>query len=145
VTEAQALEAILNAWENRWLVLHPADVDDPDYVPYTFDNETFQGVARWVRVTVVNTSRQQTTSGPVGSRRFEQRGRIAVQLFGDVNQGALELAQLSDDVRAILEGQTITVGNQEIALFEGESTTAPTDGRWAMRMVVVGFLYTLIG
>lgn len=136
---------MLDAWEDRWLVLHPAETTDPDYVPYVFDNEAATGVTRWARVTVVETSRLQTTSGPIGSRRFEVRGRIAVQLFADVDQGALELAELADDVREILQGKAIAVGNQEIALFESQSNPATTDGRWFMKLVTTSYLYTQIG
>jgi len=91
--------------------------------------------------------RQQTTSGPNGTRRVEQRGRLAVQLFADVDQGGLDLAGLADDVRKVLEGKAITVldedtgATEQIALFETSSSPAPTDGRWTMGIAVTTFLY----
>jgi len=134
-------------FENGWLLLHPNDPTDPDYVPIAFDNEAFTAPTSWVRVSVVNTVRQQTTSGPNGTRRVEQRGRLAVQLFADVDQGGLDLAGLADDVRKVLEGKAITVldedtgTTEQIALFETSSSPAPTDGRWTMGIAVTTFLY----
>lgn len=144
VTEAQAVEAMLEFWQDGWEALHPDDPIDPDYVPYTLDNEAMAAVTKWARVTIVNTVRTQTTSGPKGTRRYEQRGRIAVQLFGDVDKGSLELVALGDDVRKVLQGQAVVVADQEIALFEANAVPAGTDGRWNMRLVTVGFMYTAI-
>lgn len=142
MTEAQATEAILEAWEDGWGELHPNDPLDPDYVPFTLDNEAFTAVPNWVRVTIVNTVRTQTTSGPKGTRRFEQRGRIAVQLFASVDAGSKPIAELADDVREVFEGEAIVVAGQEIALFEAESRPIPTDGAWNMALVTIGYCYT---
>lgn len=144
VTEAQAVEAMLERWEDGWGDLHPDDPTDPDYVPYTLDNEGFDSVDKWARVTIVNTVRGQTTTGPEGTRRYEQRGRIAIQLFSDVDRGPIEMASLCDDVRKVFEGKAIVVAAQEIALFEGASSPLPTNGRWNMSIVSIGFLYTAI-
>lgn len=142
MTEAQALEAMLEFWEDGWGELHPDDPNDPDYVPFTLDNEAFTALSKWVRVTIVETTRVQTTSGPPGSIREEVRGRIAVQVFSDIDKGPLESAQLADDVRTALAGAAITVGQQQIALFEGQPGGPPTtDGRWYMRLVQVPYLY----
>lgn len=137
MTDAQAVKAMLDKWATGWTGLH-ADI------PYTLDNENFTGVPTWARVTIVNTVRTQTTVGPKGTRRFEQRGRIAVQLFGDIDKGSLELVALGDDVRSLLQGEAIVVDDQEIALFEAAATPAGTDGRWNMRLVTIPFLYTAI-
>lgn len=150
MTEAEANEAILEAWEDGWESRHPDDPDDPDFVPWTPDNEAFEAVKAFARITIVPTVRLQTTSGPVGTRRYQQRGIIAVQLFCDASpsvdqDGGFTCAELADDVRRVFEGGAIAVAGQQIALFEGESTGVTTDGRWAMKVVRTGFLYEAIG
>ena len=136
MTEAQAVEAILETWKAGWDILHPADC------PVTFENEAFTSVSQWARVTIVHTDRRQMTLGPVGSRRFETRGRVAIQLFADLDQGIGRTATLNGDARAVLEGKTIVVGNENVALFGGATTNLPTDGRWSMSVVNVPFFYT---
>lgn len=145
MTEAQAVEAMLEHWENGWEGLHPEDPDDPDHVKVVYDNEAAVGVPLWARVTIIETLRQQTTSGPKGTRRFEVRGRIAVQLFAEVDQGSGPITALSDDVRTVLQGQTIAVGSEEIALFETVGAAITTDARWAMRLIATTYLYQCIG
>lgn len=142
MTEAQALEAIYGRWKTGWEALHSQVSTDPSYAPYVFDNESFDAVDRWARVSVINTTRIQTTSGPKGTCRVEQRGYIAIQLFGARGKGAGELATLADDVRKVFESEAITVGDQELAVFEGASDRPTTDGRWFMKLVRCGFLYT---
>ena len=144
VTEAEAVEAIQEWWESGWESLHPSDPNDPQHIPYAYEAEDFGAVAAFATVTIVNTVRQQTTSGPVGSRRFEQRGYIAVQLFTGKGEGVFDIVSLADDVRAVFEGKALVVGDQEIALFEGASGGTTTDARWSMKLVTIPFWYQAI-
>lgn len=138
MTEAQAVEAIQEAWEAGWEALHPADPNDPDHVPYVFDNEAAPTEATWARVAIVPTVRDQTSLGPPGSRRYEQRGQIAVQLFGPVDAGRGPLVTLADDVRTVLEGKSLGGG----VYTEGAATRAiPATGDWDMLVVTVPFAF----
>jgi len=125
----------MERWASDWALLHPTDV------PFTLDNEAMIAVTKWARVTIVHTSRQQTTCGPKGSRRYEIRGRIAVQLFVDVDKGAAELAALADDTREVFEGEAIAAAGEEIALFEGATNPIATDGRWNLAVIQFPFVY----
>jgi hypothetical protein len=136
VTEAQAIEAIYERWQTGWTALHPADV------PFTFDNEAFEAPTKWARVAVRHTTRPQISLGPPGSRRFEARGYIAVQLFADVNNGRGELAGLADDVRTVLESQLVTgTGSDAVYTYGSATNEVTSDGRWAMSLVLVPFMY----
>lgn len=135
MTEAQAVEAVLEAWKAGWAALHPADV------PYTEDNEAFTAPTTWARITIVHSFRQQITLGPIGSRRYEHRGQIAVQLFGDIDRGRLQLSTLADDVRKVLEGVAILVGSEALDTYGGTTREQPTDGRWNQSTVVIPFKY----
>ncbi len=137
MTEAQAIEAILQRWETGWLVLHPAS-PHADHVPYVFDNEVLEAPALWARVTVIGATRRQATMGPNGGRRFEDRGNIFVQLFGAIDAGDRPLALLAADVRTVLEARRIGTP-ADIVTYEGTSRPSPSDGRWAMRTVTVPY------
>lgn len=131
MTEAEAVEAIKQRWIDAWPGLQPS-------VPYTFDNELYDAPATWARVSVLHTVREQTTSGPTNGRRFEARGQIFVQLFGEVNVGSKPLSLLADSVREVFESRRI---GDEVVTYAGSTRESPTDGRWAMRVVTVPFFY----
>lgn len=131
MTEAQAIEAVLQRWIDAWPGLQPT-------VPYTFDNESFEGVASWARVSLVHRSREQVTMGGAGSRIFDARGSIVVELYGDVDAGRRPLATLADSVRSVLEARRI---GDFLVTHAGATRELPTDGRWARSSVVVPFWY----
>jgi hypothetical protein len=144
MTEAEAVEAIYQQWEDGWEALHPADPEDPDHVPYVFDNETLTAPAQWARVTIVHADRQQESMGGVGSRRVHITGSIGVQVFSDVNEGQHGRALLCDDVRTALELQSISAPDDDepIRTFAGATQNPTTDGRWFSATVVIPFRYT---
>lgn len=141
MTEAQAVEAIAEAWQDGWELLHPDDPADPDYVPYVYDNEELTAPALWARVTIAHSVAVVGTMGPAGARRFDRRGNIAVQLFGDVNVGRLQLSCLADDVRSVLEAKPILSGSDVLVTFAGTTREGKTDGRWNQSMIVIPFRY----
>lgn len=136
MTEAQATTAIFEWWKAQWAILHPSDV------PYTFDNEAFTSVSKWARVALGGFVRNQTSLGPPGTRRYEARGNIGIQLFSDVDKGALELAALADDVRKVYESVLIPVSaGDNVNTYAGSTRPVTTDGRWNMSLVVVPFSF----
>ena len=131
MTEAQAIEAILQRWADTWPGLQAA-------VPYTFGNEVLEAAAIWARVTVIPTVREQTTMGPAGARKFEDRGHIFVQLFGAIDVGDKPLALLAADVRTVFEARRIGTP-ADINTYAGTPGRVSSDGRWAMRTVTIPF------
>lgn len=137
MTEAQAIEAILQYWEAGWAPLNPA-------IPWTADGEVFEAVTSFVEVQISHSDRHQVTIG--SNRRFATTGTIQVVLHGDINVGRQALAELADDVRAVLEGVAITaLGIDEpVVTFAGSTQNETTEGRWMMSTVSVPFRYDRI-
>ncbi len=136
MNRAEAEEAILERWDSSWSSLQPA-------IPFTFDNEEFEGVDQWARVTIRPSSSRQVTMGPVGSRRFERRGNIFVQLFGPIDVGSKPLALLSADVRTALESRSIAGvgGGEPVSTYAANEQDVGTDGRWYIVVLSVAFSY----
>lgn len=132
MTDAEAEEAILQRWDEVWPTLHPA-------IPYTFENETYAAIAAWARVTVVPTTRAQKTQGHEGMRRFENQGRIMVQLFGAIDVGTKPLNDLVASVREVYEARRI---GGDIVTRAAAAVRESTDGAWAMRMVSIPYDYS---
>ncbi len=143
MTEAQAIEAILQHWEAGWEAIHPAAPADLDHVPWTAENETFDSVAAWVRISIVPTVSNQASMAGVGFRRWARMGQIAVQIFTDVNAGDQARALLADDVRTVLEGASISTAgvSEPVRAYAGSTTDKTTDGAWNMCVVTVPFRY----
>lgn len=138
MNEREAKQAIIDEWEAEWPTLHPPDVDDPDYCPFTYDNEIAESTTRWARLSVRHTTSAQTTMGSAPSRRFQREGVIFVQLFGNTDAGCGELSDLAADVRTVLEGQRLG----DLVIYAGLTQEQPTDGVWAMATVQLPFRYT---
>lgn len=134
--EAEAIEAICLRWKTSWDVLQPT-------IPYTFDNDAFNAVPGFARVTVQHTTSQQHTLGAPSSRRFERRGNIMVQLFGDVDVGRKALSTLVADVRTTLEAQAINAasGGEPLTTQAAATREVPSTGRWYAFIVVIPFIY----
>lgn len=129
MTEAEAEEAIKQRWIAEWSAAQPT-------VPFTLDNESFDSVANWARLTIIPTTRAQTTMG--ANAKHETRGQIMVQLFGAADTGGAGLAGLCDAVRTIFERKRFG-SPAVIVTYEGASRGPTTDGRWYMRVVSVAF------
>lgn len=129
MTEAQAFEVMKARWISAWVAEQPT-------VPYCFEGEIIDSADTWVRVTFRPTLRAQATLGPAGGRRFEDRGRIFVQLFTPIGAGEATMLSLAESVRNVFESRTIDV---ELRTYSATRRMAPDgqregfeDGRWVM-------------
>ncbi len=137
MTEADAIEAISKRWSVSWSALQPA-------IPFVFDNEADHSVDSWARVSIQPTSSRQISMGPAGTRRFERRGNIFVQLFGALNVGRAALATLAADVRTTFEAQTIATaggGGEPIVTYAASMQDVSTDERWSIVVATVPFSF----
>lgn len=137
MTEAQAIELIAERWAASW---GPTP-------PYGFDNEAFRSLdPQWARVTVQHTTSMQLTHGPIGGRRFEYRGNIVVQLFGDVDAGRAGVSTLVEAVKVALDSQSLG-GSPSVeplttyAATTRETQSKATEGKWYQLNVIVPFVY----
>lgn len=133
MTEAEAIEALTQHWLDTWPALQPTLAD-----AVVFDNEVLDSLDTWIRVSFVHTIRRQQTMGTEGGRKYESRGNISVQLFGPIDVGVKQLAGFADDVRKVYEGRRLA---DELTTYAGSSREGPSDGRWAMRIVTIPFVY----
>lgn len=133
MTEAEAHEAIRQRWEDGWEAIH--DAGSGDFVPHTFENETFDAVAAWVHVAIEPTVRERSTQGSTAGK-YDSRGIVRVRIFADVNEGATRITELASEAIAVLEEYR----DAELVIHEGSARPGPTDGRWVMRVVTVPFV-----
>lgn len=138
MTDAEAEEAILQRWLDTWTTLTGGTNDAPT-VPFQLPNENFTATdGPWCRVAVLPTVRTQSTQGRAGTRRFTNRGRIMVQLFGPINAGMRALNLLVAHVRTVFEARRI--GN-DITTEAASSPREAEDGSWAQLTVSIPYDY----
>lgn len=147
MTESEAIEAILEHWENQWDDLHVSDPEDPDYVPWCTRNESkttddVGELGAWVRITINPTTDEQVTMGGVGSRKFHQRGTVMVQIFvavnhivdGEVFDGDEVMLGLVEDVRSVFRQR---IG--DVNTYGARRENLPEDGVWNACVVVIEY------
>lgn len=82
-------------------------------IPYSLDNEGFTPPAAggWVRLSVRHTISTQETLGPIGSRKFERRGLIFVQVFVPKNDPIKNADTYVTTIKNALEAVTLLDDN----------------------------------
>lgn len=143
MTEAEFIETVYEQWESGWEDLHSADPSDPSHVPFTFKSEAFSTdqlgeLGAWIRISIIHTAAEQTTSGTAPNRKFERRGNVWAQLFAPQGSGVGLLATLAGDVRTVLEGMRLGEAN----LYAGDTREGSDEPTWATSTVVIPFRYT---
>lgn len=141
MTEVEAVDAIQQRFITAWEAEMP--LDDLGNVAYTFEGEGFEAPANWARVTVLHASARQTSAGGTGTRRFERRGNVFVQLFTDVELGRRAASRLADVARTVFEAQRVSVAGDDepIVLYAGQTREVETEGRWVRTTVSFPFTY----
>lgn len=131
--EARAIEAMYRRFHDRWPLVAPS-------VAYAFENEIGEAPSSpWARVSARHTTAEIATMG--ANQLIERRGWLYVQIFGDVDAGRAPLAELAALARQALEGCSLELGPGRLHLYEGGSRESPGDGRWALTLVSVPFMY----
>lgn len=135
MTPAQAIELIHQRWRDQWDAMHPT-------VSYALDNELFRGsTPTWVRVHVTGGRSEQRSMGPVGRRRFEHFGTIAVQIFGEADQGRGPVDALCGSARAVLQSLELRAGGDPLWTRAAELQSVAQRDNWWTALVVVPFSY----
>jgi hypothetical protein len=139
MTQDELEKAILERWESGWDALHPP-APDPDFIPVAYGNESFDGVPVWVHVAIEPTVRVRTTQGRAFGR-YLAKGIIRVRLFGSVDVGSSQLAQLVDeiigteDAAGVLDEANIN----GLIYREGNPRPGPSEPGWEMRVITVPY------
>lgn len=140
MTQDELETAIKQRWESGWEALHPADPSDPDHVPWTTDNESFDGVAAFAHIAIEPTVRVRTTQGR-SYAKYEARGIIRVRLFGSIDVGAAQLAGFVDEIVGTpdTEGVLDEARIGDLIYREGSHRKGASDGAWEMRVITVPY------
>ncbi len=132
MTEADATEAIAQAWAIGWDAIHGDSSGDE--VPAVFEGEIGDAGSEWVRMAIVpNISQLQT----LDAQQRERTAVIAVQIFTLPISGTRRASELVDDVRTVLEAQVLASGTERIWTMAATATPGVNDGAWVMRLVTV--------
>jgi hypothetical protein len=133
MTEAQAKIAISGRWVTAWAAAAPG-------APLALGNEAATppaGAGLFSALSFGPLQERQLTQGPAGSRRFEARGTVVVRLFGPVDKGVNQLAELAAAVRTALASQSIVVsGTEAVVLWSGAAVEAKQGGWWTNTVTV---------
>lgn len=132
-TSNEARQEIYSTLKTAWESAYPT-------TPLVFANEAFdsEGVEEYGSVELRQTGSGQTL-GAVGSRLFERRGLVFVQLYAAVNRGLARLDELSKTVLDTLEAKTLPVNN--VFLYNGVFRELPPSGPWVRGSVTIQVTY----
>lgn len=132
VTDADACEAIAQAWRTGWDTLHGSGSGDE--VADVLEGEIGESDSEWVRLAIVPGPSQLQT---LDAQQRERTALIAVQIFTPPAAGTRRATELVDDVRTVLEAQVFSSGSERIWTHAATAANAPNDGAWLMRIVTV--------
>lgn len=130
MTEAQAIELISATFATGWGAAQPD-------VPFVLENDPLPSGDAFVQLTTTFTTSQDTTQGPIGTKRVQCNGWIVVKMWTPAGTGRALAAQLATAVRAVFLAPMLSpVPNDEaINAQPGATVTIGTDGRWFMQMI----------
>ncbi len=93
-----------------------------------YDNKEVdvKGLDEWVRLSVRSMGSGQESLGPTGSRKFEYKASVFVQIFTELGTGTKRSNELAQMVRDIFEG----VGFSDMRVDAVDVREIGTDGKW---------------
>ena len=130
MTESDAIELIESTFATGWTTAQPD-------IPFALENDPLPSSDAFVQLTVTLTTSQDTTQGPIGTKRVQYNGWIVVKTWTPAGTGRALASQLADTVRQLFRPPMPSpVPNDEaINAQPGTTVTIGTDGRWFMQMV----------
>ena len=132
MTEADANEAIVQAWRTGWDALHGSLTADP--VTDVLEGEIGESGTEWVRLAVVPMPSALQT---LDAAQRERNAIVSVQIFTLPTAGTRRASELVDDVRSVLEAKVIASGSERLWTLEASSAPGQSDGAWLMRLVTI--------
>lgn len=129
--EADANEAIAQAWRTGWNLIHGSSSGDP--VTDVLEGDIGEASSEWVRMAVVPSVSQLQT---LDAQQRERTAIISIQIF-TAPTNTRRASELVDDVREVLEAKVFTSGSE--CIWTGAASAGPgqPDGTWIMRLVTV--------
>lgn len=101
--------------------------------------------ATWARVSVQHVDSLQESLGKVGTRRFNRKALLFVQLFAPLDSGLNDLDTKAQIVRTTFEGTRIQSAGEDIRINAVDvAEIGPTDDGWYQMNVSAPVDYTEI-
>lgn len=132
MTDADANEAIAQAWRSGWDALHGSLTLDP--VTDVLEGEIGESNTEWVRFSIVPMPSQLQT---LDAAQRERTAIISVQIFTLPASGTRRASELIDDIRSVLEAKVFSSGSERIWTLAASAQNGQSDGAWLMRIVTV--------
>lgn len=132
MNDADANEAIAQAWRTGWDALHGSLSGDA--VTDVLEGEIGESGSEWVRLAVVPSVSQLQT---LDAQQRERNAIVSVQIFTLPTSGTRRASQLVDDVRSVLEAKVFASGAGRIWTHAASAQNGQSDGAWLMRLVTV--------
>jgi hypothetical protein len=125
----QAREAVYERWRVLWAAR----------TIWTFENEKFTEPkgAVWVRVSVRNLAGGQKSQGPKGSRKYERKAAIYLQIFVPKETGMDDSGNHAEYALGIYEGESFS----GLFCFDGSVRELPDEEVWQSTLVEIFFDY----
>lgn len=134
-----AEDAIMKRWLTEWDARTFTTFENAQFTPPPLLEPGGELVeVAWARVLIRAKESMQETLGPPGSRRFQRKSEVFVQLFVPVDTGTAEANTLAQIARAVFEGVKI---NSDIHFGAGIIEPIGVTDRWYQVNVTVPFDY----
>lgn len=124
-TLVEATEGFLQRFSDQWGAA----------TPVTHDNESYDGVTEFVRLSVTELVSVQHTLGAVGGREYRRELLGTIQVFVPLNQGVKNASTLADTARKIYEGVSESSGVEYYRATVNR--IGPSDGWFQMNVDVL--------
>lgn len=132
MTEADANEAIAQAWRTGWDALHGPLTADP--VTDVLEGEIGEAGTEWVRMAIGDTT---STYETLDGQQREFTTTVSVQIFTFPTSGTRRASELIDNVSSVFRDATAALEAQGIWPGPIQARKAPGDGAWMMRLVTL--------
>lgn len=115
--------------------------DDVSYVLPDFPTDGMKGKKEWVHLRVYHNTSRRLTIGPKGARRFNRRGRIAIQIYTEPGVGPKRADDIAEIIGNMFEGRSLPGFSVVFTNCEPRETGLDNDGRYNVTLAEVEFEY----
>lgn len=125
----EARKSIQDRFEAQWLSETVFDFDNTDFTMPEGEN--------WVRLVVRTKTRDQSTMGRTGNRKFETDAAVVAQVFVPIETGTSEADRLSKKLADIFD----SIRFDSLRFFAAEIRESGTSGEFHQYNVTCSFSY----
>ena len=116
----------------------------PSYVLPGFPTGGMKGKDSWIHLRIYHNNSRRRTIGGKGSRRFNRRGIIAIQIYTLPGNGPERADQLSEIVTNMFEGRSLPGFSVTFDNCVPRETGLDNDGRYDVSLAEITFEYRVV-